>query len=366
MSQEHAPTDEGEHPVTDQTSTTNAWEPATGATQPTPEPQPVPSGMTTPASGTRAMPDADLNIEEAYTRAAQRPPAPPTGLRGLWQRLVGPKDTGPTPEEVQRDANIQTIRRPTHSHRVAVASHKGGVGKTTTSLALGTVLSMFRNDSTVLIDANPDVGTLGSQLTGEKMHQRTVRDLVANADQIRSVQHVRDFTHIAPSRLEVLASDSDPHKARSTSREDYDVAQQVLGTFRDIVITDTGTDMTSSIYDGIIDYTDTLVIAATTAVEDARLAHHTLRTWHERGTNHRGAALVPNAVVAIQVKTSGEVVTRDHLREVFGFARRVVFIPSDPFLAEGTRFDWDTLRPDTQDAFIELAAAVAEDFRPEQ
>lgn len=340
--------------MSDQASTENAWAsaPAPGAQGNGYNPAPHPA--------------TDTDIEQSFSRASrhhqmQRPPA--TGLRGLWERLFGPKVKPPTPEQIRLQQDIETIRTPAHSHRIAVASHKGGVGKTTTSLALGTVLSMYRHDATVMIDANPDVGTLGSQLTGHRMHDKTMRDLVANADRIRSVQDIRQFTHTAPSRLEVLASDSDPHKARSTSREDYELAQTVLGTFRDIVITDTGTDMTSSIYDGIIDYTDTLVIAATTAAEDARLAYHTLRTWYERGANNRGAALVPNAVVAIQVKTAGEVVDTGYLRQTFeGLARRVVFIPSDPYLSEGSRFDWEALQPQTQRALIELTAAVAEGF----
>ena len=337
--------------MSDQASTENAWAPV---------PAPGPQGNGYPAP----HPATNTDIEQSFMqpRHHMQPPAK-TGLRGLWERMFGPKVKPPTQEQIRLQQDIATIRTPAHSHRIAVASHKGGVGKTTTSLALGTVLSMYRHDATVMIDANPDVGTLGSQLTGQRMHDKTMRDLVANADRIRSVQDIRQFTHTAPSRLEVLASDSDPHKARSTSREDYDLAQTVLGTFRDIIITDTGTDMTSSIYDGIIDYTDTLVIAATTAAEDARLAYHTLRTWYERGSNNRGAALVPNAVVAMQVKTKGEVVPADYLRQTFeGLARRIVFIPSDPYLAEGSRFEWEALQPETQRALIELTAAVAEGF----
>lgn len=349
--------------MSDQTSTESGW----GSTPPPPgvretTPPPPQTSVAPAAQHQQYAQQGDTDLDQAYT---QRPPEPQqSGFLGWVQRLFGRKAKPPSPEETQREQNLSIIRTPTHSHRVAVASHKGGIGKTTTSLALGTVLSMYRHDQTVVIDANPDIGTLGNQLAGYKTHDRTIRDLVANADAIRSVQDVRQFTHTAPSRLEVLASDQDPQKARSTSREDYDLAQAVLGTFRDIVITDTGIDMTASIYDGIIDYTDTLVIAATTAKEDARLAKHALRTWYERGTNNRGAALVPNAVVAIRVKNEGENVSTDHLRQSFeSIARKVVFIPHDPYLDDGRQFDWDSLRPATQDAFIELSAAVAEGFQ---
>lgn len=304
------------------------------------------------------------DVERALTIPDPAPAAPKSGLAGWWSRMFGPKAPPVSPQQQQLNDWVELIRTPTHNHRITVSCHKGGVGKTTTTLALGTVMAMYRPDQIVAIDANPDVGTLSNQLPGRKVHKRTARDLTANADQIATSQDVRQFTHVSPDRMEVLASDSDPEKARSFDAADYDLTQKVLGTYRDIVITDTGTDMTHGVFEEIINYTDTLVVAASNAVEDARLAGHTLNTWATRGVKNRGAALVPNAVVAIHRKPEGTVVTDDRLREVFeARVRRVVFIPNDPYLTRGGVFEWNALAPATQRAYIELAAAVGEGFR---
>lgn len=316
-------------------------------------------------STTAPQPTPSPDLEEGMLGRPTEQPQP-TGWRAWLSRLLG-RPQGPTPQEQQVQTWLDTIRAPAHAHRITVASQKGGIGKTTVSLAVGTVLAMYRADQCIALDGNPDAGTLAAQLQGEKVHSRSVRDLLANVDKITSSRDVRQFTHTALSRLEVLPSDMDPTKARATSEEDYALAQQVLGTYRDIIITDTGTDLTLPLYESVIDYTDTLVVAASNAVADAELAHNTLKSWYTRGTESRGQLLVPNAVVAVHLKAEGKVVDTDYLRQVFeGIARRVVFIPDDPYLTQGGRFDWDALQPGTQRAYIELTAAIAEGFqRPE-
>ena len=49
----------------------------------------------------------------------------------------------------------------------AVASGKGGVGKTTVATCLGLTLAENRGDRAVVLDANPDAGTLADRLTAE-------------------------------------------------------------------------------------------------------------------------------------------------------------------------------------------------------
>ena len=49
--------------------------------------------------------------------------------------------------------------------RIAVASVKGGVRKTTVAACLGLALAEHRGDRVVALDANPDTGTLADRLT---------------------------------------------------------------------------------------------------------------------------------------------------------------------------------------------------------
>lgn len=60
-------------------------------------------------------------------------------------------------EEAERLRKLELIRTPVLScYRIAVISLKGGVGKTTTTTALGSTLATERQDKILAIDANPD------------------------------------------------------------------------------------------------------------------------------------------------------------------------------------------------------------------
>ncbi len=68
-------------------------------------------------------------------------------------------------EEAERQRKLDLIRTPVLScYRIAVISLKGGVGKTTTTTALGSTLATERQDKILAIDANPDAGTLGRRV----------------------------------------------------------------------------------------------------------------------------------------------------------------------------------------------------------
>ena len=77
-------------------------------------------------------------------------------------------------------------------YRIAVISLKGGVGKTTTTTALGSTLATERQDKILAIDANPDAGTLGRRVRRET--GATIRDLVQAIPYLNSYMDIRRFT----------------------------------------------------------------------------------------------------------------------------------------------------------------------------
>src|SRR5262249_33079725 len=73
---------------------------------------------------------------------------------------------------------INRVRTPVAGghHRVAVMSLKGGVGKTTAAVGLGSTLASMRGDRVIAVDGNPDRGTLSDKVRLET--PATIRDLL--------------------------------------------------------------------------------------------------------------------------------------------------------------------------------------------
>ena len=111
--------------------------------------------------------------------------------------------------------------------RIAVLSIKGGVGKTTTTLGLGSVLALVRSDRVIAVDANPDRGTLAERIHDTSTNS-TVRDLLMDSN-INGYADIRGHTRVAASRLEVLASEQDPAAADVFGEADYRRTIEILG-----------------------------------------------------------------------------------------------------------------------------------------
>jgi MinD-like ATPase involved in chromosome partitioning or flagellar assembly len=122
-------------------------------------------------------------------------------------------------------------------------SLKGGVGKTTTTVGLGTMLAASRGDRVVAVDANPDFGTLDQR--GPRQTRSTVRGLLADRHIVR-YSDIRRHTSQNSSRLEILASDRDPAVSQAFSEVDYRAVHEILDRFYNIILTDCGTGLTHS------------------------------------------------------------------------------------------------------------------------
>jgi MinD-like ATPase involved in chromosome partitioning or flagellar assembly len=285
---------------------------------------------------------------------------------GGWRRVVykasgGVIHPGESATELRRRELLAHARTPvTGGHyRVAVMSLKGGVGKTTTTVGLGAMLASVRGDRVIALDANPDRGTLSDKVRLETA--ATVRDLVNEYQQIQRYADVRAFTSQAPSRLEVLASDRDPAASEAFSEEDYRTVSRVLENFYSICITDCGTGLLHSAMAGVLGLADQLILVSSPSVDGARSASATL-DWLEA---HQYGELVRGGVVVLSMirPRSRSTVDIDRLQAHFeSRCRAVVRVPYDAHLEEGAEVDLEQLAPATQDAYLTLAATVADAF----
>jgi MinD-like ATPase involved in chromosome partitioning or flagellar assembly len=243
-----------------------------------------------------------------------------------WRRALllatgGVVNPGIGPQEELRQQWRARIRRPLRGvHRIAVVSVKGGVGKTTVAACLGLALAENRGDRVV-------------------------------------VQVARHLGLAA--RLHVLAGDQDPRISEALERAEHERLSGVLARFHDVVLTDCGTGLVHPVVRAALDLADGLVVVGAPAVDGASRASATL-DWLDA---HGYGPLAADAVVALAADRTSAEVDRERIRAHFAArARAVVEIPHDPHLATGAVIDPDRLQPATRDAFLLLAALVADRF----
>lgn len=237
---------------------------------------------------------------------------------------------------------------------VPVLTRKGGVGKTTLTTLLGMALSDVREDRVIAVDANPDRGTLSERIA--RQTRSTVRDIVTHAPAIKDFSELSSHVSRDETRLDVLASDTDPLLSEAFDENDYNVVADLVSRYYSIVLTDCGTGIVHSVMRATLQRADGIVVVSGGSVDEARLASETL-TWLE--ANNYGH-LVRNAIVAINTATHGtNLVKLDEIEAHFASrVRAVVRMPYDAELAAGSVVRWNNLKPFTRASARELAALV--------
>ncbi|GGV86596.1 hypothetical protein GCM10010294_67400 [Streptomyces griseoloalbus] len=328
-------------------------DPRTGAAWPQPiqhdQRQPTNPGAA-PLGYTAAV---ELSSDRLLNSKKQKAKSSRPTVGGSRFKLGGKK------EEAERQRKLELIRTPVLScYRIAVISLKGGVGKTTTTTALGSTLATERQDKILAIDANPDAGTLGRRVRRET--GATIRDLVQAIPYLNSYMDIRRFTSQASSGLEIIANDVDPAVSTTFNDEDYRRAIDVLGKQYPIILTDSGTGLLYSAMRGVLDLADQLIIISTPSVDGASSASTTL-DWLSA---HGYADLVSRSLTVISgVRETGKMIKVEDIVSHFETrCRGVLVVPFDEHLAAGAEVDLDMMRPKVREAYFNLAALVAEDF----
>ncbi|MFD1720792.1 AAA family ATPase [Amnibacterium endophyticum] len=302
-----------------------------------------------------AMLTADRLIENGG-RVRPRP-------TGAWNRFVYAAtlrrlNLGDSAAERARKDEIARITKAFEggTRFVPVLTRKGGVGKTTVTTLLGMTLATLREDRVIAIDANPDRGTLSERVT--KQTRATVRDVVIRANAVSGFTDFSSLVSRDETRLDILASDTDPLLSEAFDENDYNVVADLAARFYSIALTDCGTGIVHSVMRATLQRADSIVIVSGGSVDEARLASETL-TWLE--ANGYGD-LVKNAIVAINTATHGtSLVKLDEIESHFASrVRDIVRIPYDPQLAAGSVVSYKDLKQVTRDAARTLAALVAD------
>src|SRR3954454_20666944 len=292
-----------------------------------------------------------------------RAEVPRSGPRWLIYRVTGGRiNLGPSQAELtERDMVARAKARVLGCRHIAVMSRKGGVGKTTTTLQLGHTFALHRGDRVIALDGNPDAGSLAYRVRRET--SSTITDLLTSRAAIERYADIRAYTSQSATRLEVVAADDDPSITEALREKDFYDVVDLLEHHYNLVLMDTGTGVLESAAKGIVELADQLVVVSGPSLDTARTAMSTLDWLAEHGHGD----LVSSAVAVInQVRPKSQL----DLDRVEGlFAERVsavVRIPWDPVLEAGAEASIEDVRPATRQAYLELAAAVADGFAAEQ
>ncbi|WP_442941908.1 nucleotide-binding protein [Nocardia sp. NBC_00416] len=312
-----------------------------------------------------AGPGGGPSLDDVSVRRAKK--ASGQGWRKVVHHASGGRiNPGISAEERRLQELVARIRQPVRGdYRIAVLSLKGGVGKTTTTIGLGSTFASVRGDRVIAVDANPDFGTLSQRVPLQT--RSTVRDLLLDPA-IERYSDVRRHTSQGTSRLEVLASERDPAASEAFNEDEYRAVARILQRFYNIILTDCGTGLMHSAMAGVLQLAHSLVLISPTAIDGAQSASATLDWLSLHGYHH----LVQNAVVVINSPRDGSPnIDVQQLRQYFlSRCRAVHMIPFDPHMSEGAEIDLVRLKKETKRAYVELAATVADDFtqsyRPHQ
>ena len=311
---------------------------------------PHPQGRRSPSAG-------DFSAERMLRPKAE---LPTRGWRlGIYRLTGGLIDVGPSTAEVRHRELIARAKTPVHGCRkVAFISRKGGVGKTTTCLLTGHTFASLRGDRIVALDGNPDAGTLGHRVRRETTS--TVGTLLQDVDRISRYADIRGYTSQASSRLEVVAADDDPRITQALGESEFRRAIDLLERHYNLVCLDTGTGVLESATRGILDAADQVVVVSAPSLDGSRASSSTLDWLEQNGYGHlvRGAVAVLNTI-----RNGNGALDLERVEQHFAArCRECVRIPWDPHLDAGAEATLNALRPETRNAYLELAAAVAAGF----
>jgi MinD-like ATPase involved in chromosome partitioning or flagellar assembly len=269
--------------------------------------------------------------------------------RALQQLLVSKGER----EEAELEQRIRTLPGVTRPNTVALISPKGGVGKTTSTFLVGNLLAGHLKLRVIAVDANPDFGTLGRLPSDARRSERSLADLLDDADRLKTAAELNPYVSRQPTGLHVLAAPRNAALTASLGPDRYGELVAFLSCFYEAVLLDLGTGVAGPLARFAIKRADQVVLVTTpewvtsSVVLDA-LAH----VEHERTTVALNKSLL----------RAGD---RPAVEQRFRAERlhRAVTIPYDEQLAamlDAGHYTLDALRRSTRLAIKQLGLAVAE------
>src|SRR4051812_10367774 len=177
-----------------------------------------------------------------------------------FQRLLTSKGEA---EEAELEQRIRSLPGVTRPNTVAVISPKGGVGKTTSTFLVGNLLATHLKLRVIAVDANPDFGTLARLAPDERRSDRSLADVLNDADRLHTAAELNRYVSRLPTGLHVLGTPPDAELAASLGHQRYGELVAFLSSFYEVVLLDLGTGVAGPLVRFVIDRADQLALVTT-------------------------------------------------------------------------------------------------------
>lgn len=298
------------------------------------------------------------------SRAERSKPRANEGWQAVVRRATGGLISPPPGKaEASRLDRERTVQRRLDAPRtIVILNPKGGAHKTTSTLLLAATFGTQRGGATLAWDNNETRGTLGWRAQNAP-HSRTAVDLLEDLDRFTdasqaSLASLDTYVRTqVDARFDVLASDEDAAASSTIDAAAFDRLHSVLARYYRLLIVDTGNNMRASNWVAAVAAADQLVIVSTVREDTAASAAWLLDGLREKGFDRKidEAVTILTAPSARPDKKLADRLER-HFEQVTG---SVVHVPFDPALVDGGPIDFDALAPETRDAWLTAAAAIA-------
>ncbi|MGV0871387.1 MinD/ParA family ATP-binding protein [Mycolicibacterium sp. XJ879] len=311
-----------------------------------------------PAQGPPSGSYADRIRADELVPARRVPPG--RGWRlALYKASFGLINLGPGPDEIRQGQLEAKIKSPMRGHFKVGVLGKGGVGKTTVSASIGSVLAELRQDDRVVaIDADTAFGKLGSRI--DPRAQGSYWEL-ASDQHLETFADVRSRVGNNAAGLFVLAGEATPARRRVLDPAIYREATSRLDRHFTISIIDCSSTMDSPVTQEVLRDLDALVVVSSPWVDGAAAAGQTLDWLAARGLT----PLLQRTVIVLNDSDGhADKRTRSILAQQFSSqGQAVIEVPFDGHLRPGGVIDRTAeMSPATRRRFLEIAAALAEHF----
>jgi MinD-like ATPase involved in chromosome partitioning or flagellar assembly len=303
--------------------------------------------------------------EEFARRRAQRPvdPVAHMGIQAtLRKSTFGLLNLSPGQREQEVRKQTELVRRNFGGLRqITVVNPKGGAGKTVAVLLLAMTFGRKRGGYVLAWDNNETQGTLGMR-SQQDFHSRTVRDLMRDLHQFQGANsRVGDLSQYVRSQgdgmFEVLASDESATAGEMLTANAFGEIREVVSRFYKLIMVDTGNNVRAENWQAAIDATDQLVVTMSARNDSAETAARMLDHLEQTGRQR----LVRQAVSIVSLPPSRKELDIPAIQRHFAARTRAVLIaPYERMLDSGEPIDYARLTEESQDAWLRIAASVAE------